>query len=83
MKMISVGVVDSDYESFRKASRAQGRPIAQLIREAMAFYRQERLEQRSPLRDVPALAGHRLVSDLPDRGDLYGEMYRDVIEREP
>ncbi len=83
MKMISVGVVDSDYESFRKASRAQGRPIAQLIREAMAFYRQERLERRSPLRDVPALAGHRLVSDLPDRHDLYDEMYRDVIEREP
>lgn len=83
MKTISVGVFDSDYESFRRASKAQGRPIAQLIREAMAFYRQERLEQRTPLRDVPALVGHRLVTDLPDRGDLYDEMFADVREREP
>ena len=83
MKTISVGVVDSDYESFRKASKAQGRPIAQLIREAMAFYRQERLEQRTPLREVPALAGHRLVTDLPDRAELYDEMFPDVIEQEP
>ena len=83
MKTISVGVVESDYESFRKASKAQGRPIAQLIREAMAFYRQERLEQRTPLRDVPVLVGHRLVTGLPARGELYDEVFSRVIEREP
>jgi hypothetical protein len=83
MKTISVGIVDADYECFRKASSAQGRPIAQLIREAMAFYRQERLERRTPLRDVPLLVGHRLVTGLPDRGELWDEMFADVAEREP
>ena len=83
MKTISVGIVDSDYESFRRASKAQGRPIAQLIREAMALYRREHLEQRTPLRDVPVLVGHCLVTDLPDRSDLYDEVFPDVLEREP
>ena len=75
-----MGVLDSDYESFRQASRAQGRPIAQLIREAMALYRRERLERRTQLRDVPTLAGHRLVHDLPERGDLYDDIFPHVRE---
>jgi hypothetical protein len=75
MKTISVGVLDADYESFRQASTAQGRPIAQLIREAMSLYRREHIERRTPLRDVPTLAGHRLVADLPARDELYDEIF--------
>lgn len=84
MKTISVGVLDADYESFRQASKVQGRPIAQLIREAMAVYRREHLERRLPLRDVPTLAGHRPMAELPDRGALYDEIFRDFAHgREP
>ena len=75
MKTISVGVLNNDYESFRQASKAQGRPIAQLIREAMSLYRREHIERRTPLRDVPTLAGHRLVGDLPTRAELYDEIF--------
>ena len=75
MRTISVSVTDTDYESLRKASQAQGRPIAQLIREAMSLYRRQRIEARTPLRQVPTLAGHRLVADLPTRPELYDEVY--------
>ena len=74
MRTISVGVLDTDYESFRQASKAQGRSVAQLIREAMSLYRREHIERRTPLRDIPTLAGHRLVGDLPTRAELYDEI---------
>ncbi|MCY4637075.1 MAG: hypothetical protein OXG04_21695 [Acidobacteria bacterium] len=80
MKTISVGVLDADYESFRQASRTQGRSIAQLIREAMALYRRERIERRTPLRDIPTLAGHRPVASLPGRDELYDEIFPAVDE---
>ena len=47
MKAISVSVSKEDYEAFRRGSRRFKRPIAQLIREAMADYRKERLEEKS------------------------------------
>ena len=55
MKTISVSVSSADYEAFRRGSRRSKRPIAQLIREAMALYRTERLEQRNRLTELPVL----------------------------
>lgn len=81
MKTISVGVLDTDYESFRQASKSQGRSIAQLIREAMSLYRREHIERRTPLRHVPALAGHRRVRDLPTRAELYDDVFPSVRTR--
>lgn len=74
MKTISVAVSESDYEEFRRAAGAQKRPIAQLIREAMAEYRAERLERRRPLHDLPVLAGHRPVDRLPTKEEIYDEV---------
>jgi hypothetical protein len=75
MKTISVAVSSSDYEAFREAAKKQQRSIAQLIREAMAFYREHELQERTPLRDLPVLPGHRLVGRLPSRDEIYEEMY--------
>lgn len=74
MKTISVAVSESDYEEFRKAAREQQRPIAQLIREAMAVYRAEHLERRSPLRELPVLAGHKPTGPLPSKEEIYDEI---------
>ena len=63
-------------ENLRKASTTQGCPITRPIRDATAFHRPQRLEQRTPLRDVPTVAGRRLLTDLSDRGDLHDEMFR-------
>jgi len=77
MKTISVSVSTEDYEAFRRGARRGKRPIAQLIREAMAFYRKERLEEKSRLLELPALVGHRPLSNLPGRDELYDEIFGD------
>jgi hypothetical protein len=80
MKTISIAVSESDYEAFRQASQAQQRPIAQLIREAMAWYREEKLQERTPLTELPVLTGHRPIHDLPSRGELYDDIFGDRRE---
>ena len=77
MKTISVAVSESDYESFQRAARARNRSAAQLIREAMAFFRAEKLEERTRLTDLPVLAGHRPLGELPTRAEVYDEMFSD------
>jgi hypothetical protein len=76
MKTISLAVSESDYEAFRRAAQEENRPVAQLIREAMAFYRKERLEAKTPLTDLPLLVGHRLIQELPARDELYDEVFQ-------
>ena len=47
--------------------------------EAMAFYRRERLERRSPVRVVRTLR-RTVVTDEPDRRELYEEIFPCVGE---
>lgn len=75
MRTISVTVSDGDYERFREAAAAEDRSIAQLIREAMALYRAERLDRRTPLEELPILLGHRPLLPLPSRAELYEEVF--------
>lgn len=75
MKTISLAVSECEYEAFRRAARDENRPIAQLIREAMTYYREKRLEAKTPLTDLPRLTGHRLVKELPTRDELYDEVF--------
>jgi hypothetical protein len=75
MKTISVTVSEGDYERFREAAEEEDRPIAQLIREAMALYREDRLDRRQPLREVPVLVGRRVLKRLPSRTEIYDEAF--------
>ena len=75
MKTISIAVSESDYEAFQRAAKRRDRPAAELIREAMAFYREEKLEERTRLTSIPVIAGHELIGTLPDRAEVYDEIY--------
>ena len=75
MKMISVSVLSEDYEAFRRSARRRKLPIAHLIREAMALYRVERLEERPRLTELPVVIGHRPLSALPGRDEVYDEIF--------
>jgi hypothetical protein len=75
MKTISVSILPEDYEAFRLAAKSQHRSIAQLIREAMTFYRSERLEKDPPLTSLPTLVGHRPVKPLPSRAEIHEEIF--------
>ena len=44
----------------------------------MAFYRAEKLEERPRLTDLPVLAGHRPLGELPTRAEVYDEMFSGV-----
>ena len=77
MKTISVAVSKDDYDAFRRGARRGKRSIAQLIREAMALYREERLEEKSRLLELPVLVGHRPAAPLPDPAELYDEIFAD------
>ncbi len=81
MKPISVIVSEGDYEAFREAAHEQGRSIADLIREAMTYYRTEQLEARPPLDQIPVLAGHRLKTKLPSRAEIYDEVFEAKAKR--
>jgi hypothetical protein len=77
MKSISLSVSEDDYEAFRAAAEREGQSIAALIREAMSFYRQERLKDRRPLDRLPVLVGHEPTGPLPTRAAVYDEMFDD------
>jgi hypothetical protein len=75
MRTISLGVLEEDYDAFKEAARRQGRPVAQLIREAMALYRSQQLERRTRLEDLSVLPGHRPIAPLPTRDEIYDEVF--------
>lgn len=44
----------------------------------MSFYRQEKLEERPRLTELPVLVGHRTLGDLPTRSELYEEAFEEA-----
>ena len=47
----------------------------ELIRDAMALYRAERLEEKDRLVELPVLVGPRPVAGLPGRAEVYEEIF--------
>ena len=75
MKTISVAVAEEDYEAFRRVANDQNVPIAQLIRNALSLYRQQALGKTARLTDLPVLVGHASLGPLPEREELYDEIF--------
>jgi hypothetical protein len=74
MRTITINVSEPVYEEFRRASRSQGRPTSELIREAMESYRRQVLRPRTDLRDFRPLTLGRMLKPLSPEDDLLGEM---------
>ena len=75
MRALRVTVSDSEYDALEKVAAAQSRTLEELIRDALMAVRSGFAEVRKPLRDLPLLPGHRPLTELPSRGDLYEEMF--------
>jgi hypothetical protein len=73
MRTLRVTVSDSEYEALGQIAEAQEQSVEQLIQETLVSLQHERVETRKRLRDLPVLPGHRPVTDLPSRADLYEE----------
>jgi hypothetical protein len=74
MKTITVNVSEPVYEDFRRASRCQGRPTAELIREAMESYRRQHLRPRTDLRGFRPRSLGKVLKPLAPDEDLLGDM---------
>jgi hypothetical protein len=75
MKTISLTVSPSDYAAFQRAAEVKHRSVASLIREAMAVYRAEVLEERTPLEVLPLIVGHRQVAPLPSHDEIFDALF--------
>jgi predicted CopG family antitoxin len=74
MKTITINVSEPVYAEFREASKAMGRPTSELIREAMEYYRKERLRPRRSLSDFRPRSAGKVLKYLDGRDDLLEEM---------
>ena len=74
MKTITVNVSEPVYEEFRRASRNQGRPTAELIREAMETYRRDYLRPPSDLTGFRPRSAGNVLKPLTREDDLLAEM---------
>jgi hypothetical protein len=74
MKTITLNVSEPVYEAFRRASKSQGRPAAELIREAMESYRRQHLRSRGDLRAFRPRSLGKVLKPLSGRDELLSEM---------
>ena len=76
MKTISVNVSEPVYEDFIEHARRTDRTAAELIREAMDLFRNERIRPRTSLAALKPLNLGRTLRPLSSRDDLLGEMLK-------
>ena len=79
MRAISVHVDERDYQELKTMASHTGRPVAALIREAMASYVASNKKKGHSLLDMPPLqAGRQLRSWT--RSEIYDEMFGEGAE---
>jgi len=74
MKTITINVSEPVYAEFQQASKVMGRPTSELIREAMEFYRNERMYPRRSLNSFRPRSVGKVLKPLDNQDDLFGEM---------
>lgn len=76
MKTISVNVSEPVYEDFMEHAQRTDRTAAELIREAMELFRQERIRPRTSLTNLKPLNLGKTLKPLSSRDDLLEEMLK-------
>jgi hypothetical protein len=76
MKTISVNVSEPVYEDFIEHAQRTDRTAAELIREAMDLFRNERIRPRTSLAALKPLNLGKNLRPLSSRDDLMGEMLK-------
>ncbi len=73
MRPISLHVEDEEYRSFKRMAERAGKPVAELIREAMAEYLERRGRRKGSVFDLAPHASGELLRSWT-RDELLGEM---------
>ena len=74
MKTITINVDDGVYQDFSREAQRLKRPTAELIRQAMERFREQRLIRRTSLRDIRPYDAGGAVKPLTSDDDILGEM---------
>ena len=74
MKTISVNVSEPVYEDFMEHAQRTDRTAAELIREAMDLFRNQRIRPRTSLSALKPLNLGKTLRPFSGRDDLLGEM---------
>ena len=77
MKTITINVSEPVYRDFQRGAKAQDRTASELIREAMAEFRQRRLHRSTTLADLNPVSVGRVLRPLHRDDDLLSEMLAD------
>ncbi len=72
MKAISLHVSPETYQEYKELAQMQGKPVAQLIREAMEHYLEQKRSAGS-IFDIPTHSSGKLKKSWT-RAELYEEM---------
>jgi len=73
MKAISVHVAEDHYQAFKSLAKLWGRPVAELVREAMAEYLAGKRKRGRSVLEIPAHSSGRQLEDW-SRSDLLDDM---------
>ena len=76
MKTISVNISEPVYKDFIDYARKTDRTAAELIREAMEAFRNERIRPRTSVAELKPLNLGKTLRPLTRRADLLGEMLK-------
>jgi Arc/MetJ-type ribon-helix-helix transcriptional regulator len=74
MKTTSVNISESVYDDFVEHARQTDRTAAELIREAMELFRNQRIRPRTSVAALAPLDLGKTLRPLTSRDDLLGEM---------
>jgi hypothetical protein len=76
MKPITINVSESTYLEFKEHAKRQDRKTAELIREAMELYREEKIGESNSqsLRELQPVSIGRIIAPLTENDDVLGEM---------
>ena len=77
MKTITINVSEPVYRDFQEFARARDRTASELIREAMAEFRERRIARSTTLADLNPVSAGRVLKPLRIGDDLLGEMLDD------
>ena len=60
MRLISIKVAEKAYSEYKEYAAHRGRPVAEVIREAMDFYLDQRIHPATKLRKMPTTSKPKL-----------------------
>ncbi len=78
MKLITINVSEPVYRDLKRLARDQDRTASEVIREAMAEYRERRRNPGRSLADLAPISLGKVIRPLRVGDDLLGEMLHDA-----